>query len=309
MKGILTSFLLFVIVTVNAQQDPQFTHFMFDRLSVNPAYAGTEGDICITAILRQQWSGFTGAPKTGLLNVHGPINSINSGVGLSLYLDELGQEKSTIARLAYAYHIPVNGGIGKFSIGVNLGMVNRSLGSDWVATDGFEDDAAIPNSGASSTAFDLGTGLYYTSPKVWVGISSTHLPESELPDVNIKNARHYYVMGGYNWAIGGDDNFMLKPQIFVKSDGSSTQVDINATFLLNNMVWAGVSYRTEDAIAPMIGYQHAFTQSMLKIGYSYDVTTSELSNHSSGSHEIMLNYCFQIIKKPDVQIYHNPRWL
>ena len=113
-------------------------------------------------------------------------------------------------------------------------------------------------------------------------------------------------MGGYNWALGGNDNHMLKPQIFVKSDGSSTQVDVNATFLLNNMVWAGVSYRTQDAIAPMIGYQHAFEKSMLKIGYSYDVTTSELSNYSSGSHEIMLNYCFKIEKKPDVQIYHNP---
>lgn len=301
---------LIIVMAASAQQDPQFSQFMFDRLSINPAVAGTEGNICATILLRQQWAGFDGAPKTGLLNAHGPIDKFNSGVGLSVYLDQLGQEKSTIARLAYAYHIKVNGGVGKLSLGVQLGMVNRSLDNDWIAVDDFQDDAAIPNSGASSTAFDMGFGIYYVSPKIWAGISSTHIPETELKDVFIKNTRHYYAMAGYNWEIGGDPNKVLKPSFLVKSDASSTQLDLNVTFLFNKMVWAGVSYRTQDAIAPMLGYQHDFnSKSMLKIGYSYDITTSELSNHSSGSHEIMLNYCFKIVKKPDVQIYHNPRWL
>jgi type IX secretion system PorP/SprF family membrane protein len=119
------------------------------------------------------------------------------------------------------------------------------------------------------------------------------------------------VQGGYNWALGGDQNYVLQPSTLIKSDGTSTQVDLNATFLYNNMVWIGVSYRTEDAIAPMIGYQHLFSDgtSMLRFGYSYDVTTSTLRNYSSGSHEVMLSYCMTIVRPPQEQFYRNVRFL
>jgi hypothetical protein len=96
----------------------------------------------------------------------------------------------------------------------------------------------------------------------------------------------------------------------MKSDGTTTQFDITGTFLYNNMVWLGVSYRTEDAIAPLIGYQFKpNAKSMLKLGYSYDVTTSNLKNYSSGSHEVMVNYCILLVKPPDTQIYRNVRFL
>lgn len=309
MRGILTAVCGLAVVSVAfAQQDPQFTQYMFDRLSVNPAVAGTTGQLCATALLRQQWTGFDGAPKTGLLNAHMPINKISSGVGLSVYLDELGQQKSTFARFHYSFHRKI--GAGTLGIGIYAGLGSHALGRNWLARDPVADDSAIPTNGQGQGGFDLGAGLYYASPKLWIGVSSTHLPETELDEVSIKMARHYFVQAGYNWAIKDDQKYVLQPSTMIKSDGTSTQVDLNLTFLYNNTVWLGVSYRTEDAIAPMIGYQFKPNdKSMVRLGYSYDVTTSQLGNYSSGSHEVMLNYCVLLVKPPDLQIYRNVRFL
>lgn len=311
MKGIIAAVACITFVSASyAQQDPQFTQYMFDRLSVNPAVAGTSGNICASALLRQQWTGFDGAPKTGLINLQGPLTKINSGIGLSVYFDKLGQENSTIARLHYAYHFKV-GSQSILSAGIYLGMTGRTLGHDWVAIDPVSDDAAIPSVGKSASGFDMGAGLYYKSPKLWLGISSTQLPETELKEVSIQNKRHYYVQGGYDWAIGGNKKYTLQPSFLLKSDAVSTQIDISALFLYDDMAWLGVSYRTEDAIAPIIGYQYKFPKgdSMLRLGYSYDVTTSELKNYSSGSHEVMLSYCFMIVKPVSNEIYRHPRFL
>jgi len=312
MRGIATAVVCMLVGSAAfAQQDPQYSQYMFDRLSINPAVAGTSGNLCATAIMRQQWSGFDGAPKTALINLQGPINKINSGAGLSVYFDKLGQESTTAARAHYAYHFHPGGGVGVLSVGLYAGMVSRTLGHDWHAIDNPANDNAIPSNGRTATAFDLGAGIYYQNPKLWVGLSSTQLPEADLKDVSIKNRRHYYAQAGFNWAINGDKKYTLQPSLLLKSDATSTQFDIGALFLYDDMVWIGVGYRTEDAITPLIGYQYKFPKgtSMLRIGYSYDLTTSELKNYSSGSHEIMLNYCFLIVKPPSIEIYHHPRFL
>lgn len=282
---------------------------MFDRLSINPAVAGISGQLCATGIFRQQWTGFDGAPKTGLFNAHMPLKKISSGIGLSAYFDQLGQQNSNFVRFSYSYHRKV--GPGTFGVGLSGGVLAHRLGNNWIARDNPADDTAIPLSGQSDSKFDLGAGLYYTSPTFWIGLSATHLTEPELSDVSITGVRHFFVQAGYDWAIGGDKKYLLQPSALIKSDGTSTQVDLNANFLYNNQVWLGVTYRTEDAIAPLIGYQYEMPnkKSMLKIGYSYDVTTSRLKNYSSGSHEIMLNYCMLLEKKPDLQIYKNVRFL
>ncbi len=311
MRGILTAAACAVVASFSfGQQDPQYTQFMFDRLSVNSGVAGTTGNICATALLRQQWSGFDGAPKTGLVNVQGPINKINSGIGMSVYFDQLGQQKGTIARLHYAYLFKPGGGTGTLGLGLYAGLSSRSLGNQWVAVDPVTDDDAIPDNGTSASGFDMGAGIYYTNQNLWAGLSSTQLPEAELKNVSIKNKRHYYVQAGYKHSLGAELD--LLPSLLIKSDGTSTQFDINVTAMYKQMVWLGMSYRTEDAIAPMIGYQMATgkeKKSMLRIGYSYDVTTSELKNYSSGSHEIMLNYCFMVKKKEVIEIYGHPRFL
>lgn len=309
MRGIITAAICAAVASASfAQQDPQFTQYMFDRLSINPAVAGTSGQLCGTLLLRQQWTGFDGAPKTALLNVQAPITRISSGIGLSVYLDQLGQQKSTMARFSYSFHRKV--GPGKLGIGLMAGMMSHTLGNDWQATDGVPGDAAIPAAGNTDMGWDLAGGLYYVSPTLWAGISSTHLTEVELRNVSIQQRRHWFVQAGYDWKIKNDPKYVVQPSVLMKSDGTSTQFDITGTFLYNNMVWLGVSYRTEDAIAPLLGYQFKpNAKSMLKIGYSYDVTTSQLKNYSSGSHEIMLNYCMTIVKPPDVERHRGVRFM
>ncbi len=307
-KVLLATALLFIGIVGYGQQDPQFTHFMFDRLSINPGVAGIGNQICATAIYRQQWSGFDGAPQTFLFNAHGPVNALHGGLGLTVFNDQLGFENNTLARLAYSYHTTL-GGPGTLGIGVSGGMVSKSISGTWIAPDGTNGatDVVIPQGGTSQATYDLGFGVYYKTPDLYVGLSTTHITETDLKDVNVDMARHYYVIGGYNYRINGD--FTLKPGVFVKSDAASTQIDLNVSVLYNNMVWLGVTYRMADAIAPMLGYQHDFGQSMLKIGYSYDVTTSQLKNYSSGSHEIMVNYCFTLEKPDRIQKYKNVRFL
>ncbi len=292
------------------QQDPQFTQNMFDRLSVNPAFAGTGDAICVTGFFRQQWAGFANdvnSPREIMLNAESPLTPFgvsNSGGGLTIFNDELGQEQNTVARLSYSYQKPV--GVGKISGGIALGMINKRLGNDWIAPDTpFEQDPTIPNDKVTSTTFDMSLGAYYKTNKLYMGLSTTHLTKSPLSyegsefALDMKMVRHFYVMAGYDYAINGNPMYVLKPSIFAKTDGASAQFDVNVNFLYNDRIWAGVSYRPRDAIAPLVGYKHQVsTDTELKVGYSYDVTTSELNNYSNGSHEIMVKYCFKLIKPP-----------
>lgn len=319
-------YLLLVVVGLGSanlfgQQDPQFTQFMYDRLSVNPGSAGSQDAICATLLGRQQWSGFTGQPNTAMLNISGAIESIKSGVGLTVYLDEIGPQTTTAARLSYAYHIKV-GGATRLGLGASLGVINSMLNYDWIAYDYSSgspvignsgttifDDTGIPLGDQSATTFDASFGAYLYNPKYYVGASVVHLNEGDLSEMNIQVARHMYFMAGYNFEL--TPNLVLTPHVLAKTDLASTQLDVNATVMYANTFWLGVSYRLEDAIAPMAGYQYEFPsgKSTLRIGYSYDLTTSELNNYSSGSHELMLSYCLKIAKPLPKRVYKNPRFL
>ncbi len=290
------------------QQDPQFTQFTFDKLSINPGYAGIGNELCVTGFYRQQWSGFEGAPETSMINGHMPIRSINSGVGLTFYNDELGQEQSTLIRGHYSYHLK-NVGPGKLGLGVSIGYLSKSLGSNWVSIDPVSDDASIPDNSTSAGTFDLAFGAFYKSDRFYAGLSSTHLTEGEIEDMNVQTSRHYYLQAGYRHTLS--PSIDLLPNILIKSDAASTQVDINVMAMYKNALWMGVSGRIDDAVAPMIGYRHEMANglSAMRIGYSYDITMSELNNYSSGSHEIMLNYCMKLKKPLPPQIYKNVRFL
>jgi type IX secretion system PorP/SprF family membrane protein len=294
--------------TSYSQQDPQFTHYMFDKLSVNPGYAGLNQAICATAIYRQQWASFDGAPQTMLLNVHAPIRAIRGGLGFTYFNDKLGFESNNIARLSYSYHQVI--GVGTLGIGLSGGIVNKSISANWVTPDGtpWSSDPNISDPSSNATVADFSMGLFYKTNKLYMGLSATHLSESDLSDIHIQTARHYWVMAGYNFNVAPDWDVM--PSVMAKSDAASTQIDVNVRVLYKQMVWAGVSYRVADAIAPMVGYQTPIGDAgTLKIGYSYDVTTSQLNSYSNGSHEVMVNYCFNLEKDPPVAKSKNPRFL
>ena len=301
-------FLLTLSYTAKAQQDYQFTHYMYDKLSFNPGYAGLNKSICGTIIFREQWSGFDGNPTTALINVHAPVKMLRGGLGFTYVSDKLGFESNNLARLSYSYHMGL--GVGDLGIGISAGILQKSIQANWITPDGTPaiDDASIAVSGANGLVPDINFGVFYQQNQLYMGLSATHLYAPDLTDLNISNAKHFWITAGYEYGLGPD--LKLRPSILAKSDAASTQLDVNVNVLYKDMIWGGVSYRVSDAIAPMLGYQNNDVGGgTLRIGYAYDVTTSQIKGYSNGAHDIMVNYCFNLDKPKPLQKSKNPRFL
>jgi type IX secretion system PorP/SprF family membrane protein len=322
MKKTLTTIALSITGLVAfAQQDAQFSMNMFNKLSVNPGYAGTSQALCGTLLYRDQWDKFPGAPKTGLFSLdYGRI--LGGGVGLTVDQDQLGFDKTLKAKLAYSYHLPLNG-LGTLGIGLDAGMIQKSITGNFLAPDGTTaangTDQSIPWNGTSATTYDVGFGVYFTNSKLYVGISSLHLPGQTLSNqgnsaaahytFEYQMARHYFIMAGYKFDLTPD--FSITPGILAKSDASSTQVDINILAKYRNMIFIGASYRLTDAIPVMAGLEWPMKngKSTVKLGYSYDVTLSAIKKYNSGTHEVMLGFCQKFVKPTHKQSHQNVRFL
>ena len=309
-----------------AQQDPQFTQFMHSKLIYNPGYAGTSEAICANVLYRQQWVNFPGAPRTGLLSFDMPIGKLPIAIGLNVMTDQIGYSKTLFARLALAYNRHIGAGV--LGIGIDGGVLQQQFNGTWITPDGPGVDLSVrnnvkgglasygSNANLNKLSYDLGFGAFYSiANKMYVGISSTHLAAQDLVaggqgNVRYQLARHYYIVGGYTFNLGEGGKHGISPNVKVKSDAASTQLDVNLTYIYNQSFWVGVSYRMQDAIAPMLGYK--FTRGGvkgLKIGYSYDLTTSKITGFSSGTHEVMLGYCMVPKNKNKVTSYQNARFL
>ncbi len=316
MKKIVLSVILATLTIVSvAQQDPQYTQWQFDRVSVNPAFSGIDRNHSIFALHRDQWDGLDRDPKTYLVNYSGMYGQKqNIGVGATFITEVLGQQKNTTFRVSPSYHHELSNN-NYMSVGLSLGMVSTTLGNRWVFIDA--GDPSIPNAEISDGSIDVGFGLAFYQPrKYYFGVSSTHLGAPDLADVQIQVARHYYIMGGYEAAVGS--NIAIRPNVMVKTDAASTQFDFNADVLWNNTLWGGLAFRPGDAIAPYVGFQKdligvnngtSVHNHGIKLGYAYDVTTSELSEFSSGSHEIFLSYYWKVTDVPIRARHSNPRFL
>lgn len=313
---------------VTAQQDPQFTVGQYHGLAYqNPAVVGSHDAICATLVGRMQWVGFGGEPKTFLFNVQGPFELFNKdhGAGLTVMSDKLGQETTMIVKGSYAYKF--NLGDGVLSAGVSLGYISKSIGNDWDAIDGTGQDVAIPF-GASEGGFDMDFGLSYKiQDKLTIGLSATHLTatafNATLDDkittgdsrlFNYQIDRTFYVAAQYQMPIGSDGIWVLKPGLFVKTNAVSTSVQIGGLMEYEGQFWGGIDYRFQDAVALMLGANFQMNGQnagggMLKVGYSYDFSTSNIRNFSSGSHELFVRYCFAISPKPKYEEHRDVRHL
>lgn len=317
---------VFSVFEMSAQQDPQFTQNMFNRLAVNPAYAGAKESFCATIISREQWMGFEGNPQTNLLSVdYGTTirQKHKVGVGLTVIQDEIGPIQSLNAKLALAYHKRIQQGV--LSAGLELGIYNQSISGDWRTSEGAFDgteDPKIPNSEAGATVFDLGIGVYYYRKNMYVGLSSTHLEQSVISDdledlssLTFKKARHYYAMAGYSYTTQvASRPLEIMPSFFVKSDVVSTQVDLNTNVKYNDLVWVGATYRIQDAVALLAGLDLGGLNlgapfDNIKIGFAYDYNISDLSTYNNGSVEFMINYCYKFNKDPKIERYKDVRFL
>ena len=297
-----------IFLVSNAQQDYQITHYMFDNVSFNPGYAGMNNNICGTILGRQQWAGFEGSPTTGILNVHAPVEMVRGGIGLTYVNDQLGFEKNNIARLNYSYHLGI--GAGQLGIGASLGILQKSIEATWQTPSGnpWQQDQSISAEQMSGVVPDFNLGVFYKTNELYLGISTTHIGGLQMNNLNVQNVHHYWITAGYNYDIMPD--IKLRPSLLIKSDASSTIMDINVNALYQNKFWGGITWRVGDELAPMLGYQHSLGDgSSLRIGYAYGVTTSEIATYSSGSHDIMLNYCFSLAKPPTIEKSKNPRFL
>ena len=296
-----------------AQQDIQFTQFMFNKIYYNPGVAGSGGAICVNAVHRSQWVGFDGAPTSQNINVNAPIKKLHGGLALKISNDQIGFFQNFNAGLGYAYQMELANGTLGFGLNVEL-FTKTVTTTGWVPPDPTATDFIIPSANTQGITVDGSLGVYYENDTWWAGVSSARLVETPTDlDNSINsitryyNRRHYYVMGGYNWQVPGT-NWQLKPSLLLKSDfAASSVLDVNVTGVYNNKFWGGVSYRLTEAAAVNIGYQ--FTES-LRAGYSYDIPITQISQQGGGSHEIFLSYCFKVEIPPrEKGSYKNPRFL
>jgi len=314
MKRLLSATVAGLIATFAfGQQEIQLTQFMNNKLYFNPGVAGSSGSICINAAHRTQWAGFENAPSTQNINAEIPIDAILGAISVNIVNDKIGFFQDIKFGLGYAYQMNLaNGTLG---LGLSVDFINKSLsGGEWIPPDQGASDPSLGKFGSSSMTPELNFGVYYQSSTFYAGVSSRELlaAQSTLDNnvgsvTQIQLKRTYFVMGGYNWNIPNTP-ITVTPALLAKTDLSGPlQLDINASALYNNKIWGGVTYRLQDAFAIMAGY---YIMPDLRVSYSYDITTSALKTASSGSHEIMLNYCFKIEIPPrEKGYYRNPRFL
>ncbi len=293
--NILTLGLFLSVNALMAQQEILVSQYMFNGLFINPAYAGTHSYAEATALYRAQWSGFDGAPTTQTFGIDGPIANEIMGLGLTVLNDKVGDTRQTEIFANWSYHLLLNAsGTNRLSFGLRAGF------SDYAAmlteTRVFDDgDPVFTQNVNNELVPKFGAGIYFYSERWYAGIS---VPTIYAADKNIRfNINevsdryfqpHTYLTAGYVYRISED--LQIKPSFLIRYlENTPVQADINCNLLIKNTFWIGASYRTGDAIIGLLEYNIGTD---LRIGYAYDFTTTELSNYSSGSHELMLSFKF-----------------
>ena len=288
---------MFFSVAGYCQQDILISQYMFNHLLLNPAYAGSKEYMMASLLYRKQWAGFKGAPETQVASLHGPLGLTKFGWGLQINHDKIGVTERTEAYLNAAYHIPLNHKL-KLSIGLRGGGGSYSYkNSDLKYWD--VNDPAFAGDQVTKFQPNIGWGAYLYSDKFYFGLSvptviSYDSDDNFSIDMNDsgttvpQQVRHYYTTAGYAFELNSD--VVLKPSILVKhTPNTPVEVDYNLNVLLGKIVWIGGSYRTGDSFVAIFEIQLG---KQLRLGYSYDFTTTDIKDYSSGSHEIMLGFDF-----------------
>jgi type IX secretion system PorP/SprF family membrane protein len=292
-KILLTSAILLACNSLMAQQDPMFTQYMFNTLAINPAYAGSRNVVSATALVRSQWTGIEGAPKTGTFTIDAPIMDKRFGIGLRLLTDKLGVTQTNTAAASLAYRIRLDEGSLSFGLQGNVSQYRADLTSVALGSASSYDPAFAYN--VNKTLFNFGTGAYYNTDKFYIGLSAQDLIPNTLSESNAsgnrlagKQSLHVFLSSGYVFPVAEDLN--LKPSFLLKYvHGAPIEGDINGTLWIKDVIGIGAQYRTSSDVAGLLEIQ---ATPQIRIGYSYDRSITRLQNFNSGSHEIMLRYEF-----------------
>jgi type IX secretion system PorP/SprF family membrane protein len=276
-----------------AQQKPLSTLFMTNPFVLNPALAGTNNYFQVISQNRFQWIGFTDAPITNSLSVYGPLEKHPMGWGGTLSYDVAGPVSIGTVHGSYAYHYNINEDM-KISMGLNVGIMQYKI--DYAKIDMEYDDPTM-NAKENYYLPDANLGAYFYTSTYHVGLVVSHLLNNKIkictdPTGDSKLKSHFYLTGGYKYYVNRE--WAVEPSIVLKKVWPAPfQLDVNVRGWYKNMVWGGLSYRTQEALSIMVGYTY---EKKIYIGYSYDLVLNPLGAHNFGSHELMLGYRFNDIK-------------
>ncbi|MES2811754.1 MAG: type IX secretion system membrane protein PorP/SprF [Bacteroidota bacterium] len=302
-RKILTLVIGVVAFCANAQQTPQFTQYMYNTISVNPGYAGSREALTIVGLHRSQWVGMDGGPVTQTLSIHTPLRNERIGIGFSFINDKLGDERNNYAYVDFAYTVNLSEKT-KLAFGVKGGFSYYTLDESLLTDPEVANDPYFLDKYNRWTP-NIGAGIYMHQPRWYVGVSSPRLIENDYTKNGFYRAleqSHFYGIAGYVFDINKSGSVKMKPTALVKiTKGAPASYDATLSFLFNEKLWLGGSYRFEDSAGALVSFQ---ISDQLQIGYAYDYPLSDLKPYTSGSHEIMLMFDFKFNKSK----YKSPRY-
>ncbi len=312
-KELLTFIFLVFATTAMAQQEPLLTQYMFNKVYLNPAAAGTSGAVCGSGITRHQWMGMediqgnTIYPRTYGLSFDMPIYRIKSGVGAVVQYDMLGFEKNVNLKFMYAYHHVFRNN-SMLSLGLSLNMIRKSI--DFSQLNGWgEDPLPQSNSVENGMITDAGFGLHYQNPrKYYLGLSASNLlgssAEIGAPEINL--TRHFYLFGGYHFTVADekDKSLVVTPGFQARATPNTFQVDVNAIVTYNDLFWGGLMYRVASAAGVMAGIRY----NGFNLGVAWEYNHNAVSKNGNGSSvEIFVRYCYPVYPREPRRSGYNTR--
>jgi type IX secretion system PorP/SprF family membrane protein len=302
--------LFFAGLTLNAsaQQDPMYTHYMYNTLSINPAYAGSRDALTVSALHRSQWVGFDGAPMTQTITMHAPIANKHIGLGLTAVNDKIGPVNNTSVSGQFAYMMQLNSK-SKLSLGMSGGVNILQADLSDLGLDQ-QYDPAFQNNLSNRVTPNFGFGAYYSRERFYAGVSTPNLIQNQYSTINSvggttlvgRSQRHYFFIAGAVFNM--TPNLAFKPTTLVKVTANApVQADVTGSFIIHQRLLLGAMYRTGDAFGALVGID---ITEQFHIGYSYDWSYGLRSNrYNQGSHEVMLRYDFVFKGKKQI---HSPRY-
>ncbi|MCA4807988.1 PorP/SprF family type IX secretion system membrane protein [Myroides odoratimimus] len=274
--------------TLYAQQDPQYTQYMYNTNMINPAYAGSRGTLNVFGMYRTQWIGLDGAPKTANVSVSTPLGESGLGLGVNFTNDRIGAMNENNISVDLAYAIDLNA---DYKLAFGLKGTANLLSVDYTKLNIHNPTDPVSQENINNKFNpNIGTGVYLYSDKAYVGLSVPNFLTTDRYDDNdittMRQKMHFYLMGGYVFDVS--ENLLIKPAALVKAvSGAPLQVDLTANFLFYDKFTLGAAYRWDASVSALAGFQ---VNENLFVGYSYDFETTALQRYNSGSHEIFLRF-------------------
>ncbi|KZE85093.1 PorP/SprF family type IX secretion system membrane protein [Myroides marinus] len=274
--------------TMHAQQDPQFTHYMYNTTNINPAYSGTRGVLNVFGMYRAQWVGLDGAPQTANISIDTPLGNNGLSGGINYTNDRIGAMSENNFSVNLAYAVDLND---EYKLSFGLKATANLLNVDYTKLDIYDpSDSTFGENVNNKFNPNVGAGLYLYSDKSYLGVSVPNFMTTDRSEHDgtklMRQKMHFYLMGGHVFEL--NPSLKFKPAFLVKTvSGAPVQVDLTANFLIIDKFTLGASYRWDASVSALAGFQ---VNDGLFIGYSYDADTTKLARYNSGSHEIFMRF-------------------